>query len=109
MPLGPVAEQVGLLPGHGDPARLRELLRLADRHVREVDAGHLPPLLGEPDRVAAFAAGEIERPPGRQAGRLGDEEPVRLRRPQQLAAGVAAVPVLGSHRHVHVDATGCAT
>ena len=45
----------------------RELGCLRQRDVREVDGGHLPAALGEPDGVPPFAARDVEGAAGRQA------------------------------------------
>ena len=82
-------------------ARAGEPARLLEADLGEVDARHLPAALGQPDRVAALTAGDVERPPGRQRRRLLDEEPVSRARPDQLAAGVAPVPGLAVHRRSH--------
>jgi hypothetical protein len=44
--------------------RVRELLGLPQADLGEIDAGDPPAVLGQPDRIAALAAGEIERTTG---------------------------------------------
>ena len=56
-----------------------------------------PPRRAQPDRVAAFARGQVQRPAGRQVGQLLGYEPVRLRRPDQVARGVPLVPAVRVH------------
>jgi hypothetical protein len=67
---------------------------------REVHAGHQPAALGEPDRVASLAAGDVERAAWSQPLRLLDEEPAGVACPEQLAAGVAPVPCRAVHHAV---------
>src|SRR4029079_18317442 len=52
---------------------------------------------GQPDRVAALARGQVERPSGREVGALRLHEPVRSGRPDQLGGGVPLVPGIGVH------------
>src|SRR5689334_1934333 len=59
---------------------------------REIRAGDLPALLGQPDHVAALAAADVERGARRQFRHLGDELRVGLPAPDLLRAGVALVP-----------------
>ena len=87
-------EHVGDDPLDLDATTCRELGRLRERDVREVDTRHPPSLFGEPDRVSAFAAGDVERTAGTKPGDLGGESAVRLCRPEELLLRVAAVPVL---------------
>jgi hypothetical protein len=51
----------------------------------------------EPDRILALATRVVERPAWLEVLDLGDEEAVRLCRPQILGRGVAFVPVLRSY------------
>ena len=51
---------------------------LVDGHRREVDGDDVPPALREPDGVPALAAGEVERPPRREALRFAGEGSVRV-------------------------------
>jgi len=106
--LRPIVEQVGGDPPRIDTARVGEPAGLLKRDLGEVDAGHAPALLRQPDRVAALAAGEIERGSRSKSGRLGHEEAVRLARPEQLAAAIAAVPLNAVHRSKHAYATEAA-
>ena len=64
--LGPVIQQVGGDPLGCTPRSVASRPRLLDPGLREVDAGHLPAALREPDGVAALAAGEVKRPARRQ-------------------------------------------
>ena len=61
-----VLEQVGDREVDGDALALGARSRLGDRDLREVDAGDVPAESCEPDRVLAFAAGEVERTTGRE-------------------------------------------
>ena len=70
---------------------------LRDRDLGVVDADDVPAERREPDRVLPLAACEVERAAGLEVADLGDEEPVRLRRPEVRDAGVARVPVLTPH------------
>src|SRR5207244_387560 len=73
--------------------------RTLERHGGDVDAGHPPASFGQPDGVPHRAAGEIERPAGREAGELADEDPVRSPCPRHhVGLEVPAVPVLAFHR-----------
>ena len=71
--------------------------RSRDRHVGEVDRRDLPATLGEPDRVPAFSAGEVERPTRRKVDGLGCEGVVRREGPELLRLGVLAIPVVTLH------------
>ena len=50
------------------------------------------PPLGEPDGVRALAAADVEHPPRREPGDLGDQRTVGLAAPQLLPVRVAGVP-----------------
>ena len=50
----------------------------------EVDGGDLPAALGQPERVAPLAGGQVDRPARRQPGQLRGDELVGRRRPDQL-------------------------
>src|SRR5262245_20573438 len=95
---GLVLPQVRLDPADaGQAAPGRQLGGLGQPGGREVDRGHLPAALGQPDGVPALTAAEVERPPGGQPGQLLDHETVGLRRPDQLRAGVQLVPLVLVH------------
>jgi hypothetical protein len=76
-----VAEDVVLHEVHLDSFALGPRTRFGDRNGRVVDAADAPAAFGEPDRVLALAAGEVERAAGLELRHLGDEEAVRLRAP----------------------------
>ena len=88
-----VLDHVAEHPIDGDAAARRELCRLRERDVREVDARHPPSVLREPDGISALPARDIERAAGPKALDLCGEQPIRLRRPEQLLLRVATVPV----------------
>ena len=89
-----VFEDVRDDPFDVDAAARRELRRLREGDVGEVDARHPPAALREPDGVPPLAAGEVERAAGREAADLGGEEPVRVGAPDELLLRVARIPVL---------------
>ena len=64
------------------------------RDRRQVDPGDAPAPRGQPHRVGALAAADVQGPAGRQVGDLGDELRVGLAAPDLRAAGVALVPEL---------------
>ena len=105
-----VLEHVRDDPLDFDAAARGELLRLREGDVGEIDARRAPALLGQPDRVAPLAAGEIERAAGFEALDLRGEVAVRPRAPKKLGAGIARVPVLASeplpHRRLRPLALG---
>ncbi len=79
-------------PQAGDAVGLGQVGRLAQPHRREVDAGHLPALGGEPDGIAPLAARQVERSPRGHPGHLGRQEAVGLAGPDQVGRVVALVP-----------------
>ena len=91
-----VVEQVGTDERGRQGISLGTRQRLGDGDLGEVDARHFPPARREPDRVAALAAGEVERASGLELGYLRNEEAVRLV-PDVLDPRVARVPVLTLH------------
>jgi hypothetical protein len=50
--------------------------RAIQRDTGHVNCGDLPPVLGQPDRVRAVAAADVERSAGRQLGHLGNQRTV---------------------------------
>ncbi len=76
----------------GDPALGGVLGGLAQPGLGEVDRGHLPASLGQPDRVAPLAAAQVDGPAGGQVSGLGDEHGVRPAAPGATVAGVPLVP-----------------
>src|SRR4030095_16481922 len=75
-------------------ARSGEVASHAEADLGEVHGGHLPALLGQPYRVSAGPAGEVERPHRRQPRDLGDEEAAGGGRRDAIGLRVAAVPAL---------------
>src|SRR5512142_2279295 len=92
-----VVEQVRRDPLHLDTTRVGEPPRLFETHGGKVHTGHTPALLGQPDGIAALAARELDRATGDEISGLADQEAIRLRTPDQLALGVAAIPGLAIH------------
>ncbi len=92
----PVCE-VGEDPVDVDVAVRRTSARLRERDLRVVDRGDPPAALGEPDRVAPSAAGEVERASRGQLGDLLDEEAVRLRARSGAALAPLLVPAVALH------------
>ena len=73
-----IGDEIGLDPLDGDaPRRLRSRRASASATVEKSTPVDPPALLREPDRVAACAAGEIEREAGLDPGDRRDEEAVR--------------------------------
>ena len=62
------------------------------RPLRDVARGHVPALLGQPDRIAALAGADVERAAGGEAADLVDERAVGVAAPH-LVAAVAVIPV----------------
>jgi len=58
---------IGSDPLDGDVIRGRESCGLVETDLGEVDAGGVPSLGGEPDRVAPLTTSQIQRPARRQA------------------------------------------
>ena len=73
---GSVIQQVGSDSLWVRPSLCCRSSRFFESGLREVESRRVPPALREPDRVAAFAAGEVESSARRQARRLRDEEAV---------------------------------
>ncbi len=63
----------------------------------DVHRGDPPAVPGQPQRVGALAAADVECLPRRHAGDLGDEHLVGCAAEQLLTAAVLLVPVLGVH------------
>jgi hypothetical protein len=97
---GLVVEEIGEHPLHRDAALLGKPGRLVQPHWREVDARDLPAALRQPDGVASFTARDIQRRAGGKIFNLRGQEPIRLGRPNQLVAAIAAIPSRAVHRHI---------
>lgn len=67
-----------------------------ERDPGRVDRRHQPATPGEPDRVRALAAADVEGCPRHEVGDLGDQGGVRPARPMRGVAGVEPVPVAGT-------------
>ena len=67
------------------------------RNGREVDGGDPPAAFREPDRVAPFAGGQVQRPPGCRLRGLPGDHRVGGCRPDEVTGVVAAVPSGGVH------------
>ena len=69
-----------------------------ERHLRHVDAGHLPAGPGEPDGIRSLAAPDVECTSRGALSELGDQHTVRLSAPQPVApARIPLVPVDPAH------------
>ena len=81
------------------PGCRRPAAALVQADLREVDGGDLPAPAGQPDRVAALAGREVDRPARGRSASSSATNWFGRRRPDELGVGVAAVPGVG----VHVD------
>src|SRR5581483_11753592 len=104
--LRPVAAHVRLHPVDVDAALAGRSAGERERRVREVDARHLPAALGQPERVPAGAAGEVERPAGRRLAELRRQDVARVVADVRRTLLPAAVPVLALHAEGIHDAGG---
>ena len=82
------AEPVGDLR----PRVARVTCRAVERDLRDVDAVDLPAASGQPERIAALAAPDVERPASGQVAGLGHHDRVRVAAPQRRRRAVALVP-----------------
>ena len=95
VPSGNAVGQVVLdeLDAVGDPARTRSLCGATECGLGDVDRDDVPAPLGEPHRVGALTAAEIERPSGWQiCGHLGEAD-VDPTTPDSFAFSVVLFPV----------------
>lgn len=95
-----VLAEVGDHPVHlavGDAASGAQLAPLIQADPGEIDGGHRPAPLGQPDRVTAFAGRQVKRPAGREVRQFRGHELVRVHRPLELGAGVPLIPLLPVH------------
>jgi len=83
------------------PSSLGERSCALDGNGAEVDPLDVPTVLGEPDRIAALSASEVERATWREPLELFADEAVRARPPQQLRCRVPGVPVMRAHALSH--------
>lgn len=75
----------------------RERTRLVDPDRAPVESEGVPAGLGEPDRIATLATGEVDGPPGSKTGALLGDEPIGACTPHQFAGFVAGIPVACVH------------
>src|SRR5437870_2599204 len=73
------------------------------RDRRDVDRRELPAMLGEPDRVCAFATANVERRPRDKVGDLRDELRIRIPAPDLLGRAVSRIPVFRRQECVWVQ------
>ncbi len=92
-----VLEQIRADPVDLDTALFGQPVRLIKSHLREIDTRYLPTFFGQPNRVSALTAGEIERPSRCELFRLRDEKAIGPFGPEEIVSLVTAVPDLFAH------------
>ena len=98
-PVDPVGDPCigGVLGGPSQPVR------------GEVGTGDLPPLLSQPDDIAALTAADVECVPWEQPAHLGHELGVGVAAPDLLGTGVALLPAPWSNISAIGPVGGCAS
>lgn len=84
--------QARVHPPHPDLGVLGVAGSAFERHLRHIESGDVPPVLGEPDGVGTFAATDVEGLAWLESGYLADECAVGLAAPDLLHAGVTLIP-----------------